>query len=96
MGEMNDGIADDNQPGVILIAMMVGGGGEKMRKEKNREYIKSKKIGVPFLAFVFDSCIVSRKSGEKRRKKKRRGSRVRESEERGDEAILSILANFCI
>ena len=46
---------------------------KKMRKEKNREYIKSKKIGVPFLAFVFDSCIVSRKSEEKRRKKKRRG-----------------------
>ena len=68
--------------------MTVGGGGE------NREDIKSKKIGVPFLAFVFDSCTVRRKSGEKRRKKKRRGSQVRESEERGDEATLSILASF--
>ena len=39
---------------------------------------------------------MSRKRGEKRRKKKRRGSWVKESEERGDEAILSILASFCI
>ena len=43
MGEINDGIVDDNQPGVILIAVMVGGGGEKNEKRKNREYIKKQK-----------------------------------------------------
>ena len=52
---------------------------KKNEKIKKQRRYKKQKIGVPFLAFVFDSCIVSRKSGEKRRKKKRRGSRVRES-----------------
>ena len=31
---------------------------KKKEKKKNREDIKSKKLGVPFLVFVFDSCIV--------------------------------------
>ena len=89
MGEMNNGrrvqvvdrwwMVDDNQPGVSPIVVMVGGGGEKNEKIKKQRRYKKQKIGVPFLAFVFDSCILSRKSGEKRRKKKRRGSRVRES-----------------